>query len=78
MKRKTTKMQPLPKEYGPELRSPQSCEWMKGDGLAYLKAATQRANAIKDRRQEFDTQERILKNQAEFQGGFTFDLAKRK
>lgn len=68
---------PVAGPYGPEYRSPQACEWMKGSELSYLKSGNDRALQIRDMQHANAEQSRVLKNQAEFQGGYTFDLDKK-
>jgi hypothetical protein len=62
-------------EYGPGCRSPQAVEWMKGDGIAYLKPSLHRALDIRAQRKMWETQDKTVKNQAEYNGGMTFDLS---
>jgi len=57
--------------YGPEYRSPQAVEWLKGTQLSYLRSSAERAAEIKNAAREYAQQRNMLRNMAEFQGGST-------
>lgn len=77
MKKPVSKL-PSVYEYGPGCRSPQAVPWMEGDGVAYLKAAHQRALRVKAMRESWSSQETTVRDQAGYNGGSTYILEKGK